>query len=103
MALQVSERNAAIGAGVAAGLPVLTNIIGLDLEDQIVALANALFEGDTGSASFVSGMGFTAIGAVMILMAWIGPLNGTNGIISMGVGMGMFGLGAESLNVGGGN
>lgn len=101
MAIQVSERNAMIGATAAAGLPAVTNILGLDIEDQLVALANAVFEGDTGSASFVSGIGFSVLGAVLVLSAWIGPLNGSAGMIAIGTGMGMFGLGAESFNAGG--
>lgn len=103
MAIQVSERNAAIGAAAAAAAPAATSLLGLDLEGQMVALANAVFEGDTGSASFVSGIGFTLIGAVLVLSAWIGPLNGTSGMLAIGTGMGMFALGAESLSVGGSN
>lgn len=103
MALQVSERNAAMGAAAAAGLPTVTNILGLDIEDQIVELANAIFEGDTGSASFVSGVGFTALGGVLVLSAWIGPLNGRAGMLAIGVGLGLWGLGAESFGVGGGS
>jgi len=101
MALQVSERNAIVGATAAAGLPAATNILGLDLEDQIVGLANAIFEGDTGSASFVAGIGFSVLGGLLVLSAWIGPLNGTAGMMAIGAGMGLFGLGAESFNVGG--
>jgi hypothetical protein len=103
MALQVQERNAAIGAGVAAGLPAATNLLGLDLEGQVVSLADAIFEGDVGSASFAAGMGFTILGGILVLSAWIGPLNGNAGMAAMGVGMGMWGLGAESFNVGGGS
>lgn len=96
----MSERNAAIGAGAAALLPTATNLLGLNLEDQIVALANALFEGDTGSASFTAGIGFTGLGAALLLSAWIGPLNGGMGMLAIGIGLGMWGLGAESFGVG---
>jgi len=99
MALQVQERNAAIGAGVAAGLPVVMNIAGVNLDDHIVSLANAVFEGDTGSASFVSGVGFTLLGGALIMAAWVGPLNGTEGIMAMGAGVGLFALGVQSFDV----
>jgi len=99
MALQVSERQAALGAGFATGLPVATQLLGLDLDEQIVSLANAVFEGDTGSASFVAGVGFYVLGIGSILAAWIGPLNGRAGIAAMGLGMGMIGLGTQSLDV----
>jgi hypothetical protein len=99
MALQVQERNAAIGAAVAAGIPVATNALGFNLEDHVVNLADAVFEGDAGSAAFVSGIGFTILGGLFVLAAWIGPLNGNAGIASMGLGMGLFGLGAQSIDV----
>lgn len=99
MALQVQERNAAVGAAAAAGIPVVTNALGFNLEDHVVSLADAVFEGDAGSAAFVSGFGFSLLGAALVLSAWIGPLNGNAGILAMGLGMGFFGLGTQSFDV----
>lgn len=99
MPIQVQERNAAIGAAVAAGIPVVTNALGFNIEDHVVSLGNAVFEGDAGSAAFVSGFGFTLLGAAAILGAWIGPLNGSAGITAMGLGMGFFGIGLQSFDV----
>lgn len=99
MPLQVSERQAAYGAGAAAALPVLMSAGGVDLEGHVVNMADWIFEGDTGSASFVSGIAFTAIGLAGILGAWIGPLNGRRGMTAMGVGIGFLALGVQSFDV----
>jgi hypothetical protein len=99
MALQVQERNAAIGAAAAAGFPVALNAAGINIEDHIVNVADMVFEGDVGSASFVSGVGFTLLGGALIAAAWVGPLNGTEGMLAMGIGVGLFAIGVQSFDV----
>lgn len=99
MALQVSERQAAFGAAAAAGLPVALNAGGINIEDHIVTLADMVFEGDVGSASFISGVGFTLMGLGLIAAAWVGPLNGRNGMLAMGFGIGLFAMGISSFDV----
>ncbi|NLV08733.1 hypothetical protein GOC74_02115 [Halomicrobium mukohataei] len=99
MALQVSERNAAIGATAAAGLPVAMSAGGIDVEQHLVDFADMIFEGDTGSASFVAGLGFSVLGAAAIAAAWLGPLNGGQGMIAMGLGVGFLGLAGQTFDV----
>jgi len=98
MALQVSERQAAFGAALAAGGPVVLNAGGINLDEHMVEFADMIFEGDVGSAAFVSGVGFTLIGLGLILAAWVGPLNGRRGMTAMGLGIGAFALGMQSFD-----
>jgi len=99
MALQVQEEHAALGAAAGAGLPVLMNIGGIDIEESIVDVADMLFEGNQGSASFVTGLGFTIVGLVAVGAAWVGPLNGNAGILAMGLGIGFVMMGAQAFDV----
>lgn len=98
MALQVSERNAAIGALAAGGLPVAMSAGGIDIEGRLVNVANAVFEGDVETASMVSGAAFSLLGAAGVLLAWVGPLRGTQGMLSMGIGIGLLMLGVQSFD-----
>jgi hypothetical protein len=99
MALQVQEQHAALGAAAGAGLPLLMNIGGIDIEESIVDVANMFFEGNAGSASFITGLGFSVIGLIAVGAAWVGPLNGNKGILAMGLGIGFVMLGAQSFDV----
>ncbi|AUG46416.1 MULTISPECIES: hypothetical protein [Haloarcula] len=98
MALQVSERNAAIGASAAAGLPVLMSAGGINIEDRLVDVSNAVFEGDLGSASMVTGGAFSLIGLGLIAAAWVGPLRGSLGMLAIGIGIGFAMLGVQSFD-----
>jgi len=98
MALQVSEKNAMIGAGVASGLPVLLSAGGINIEDRLVDVANAVFEGDVGAASMVTGGAFSLTGLGLIAAAWVGPLRGTYGMLAMGFGVGFAMLGVQAFD-----
>lgn len=99
MALQVQEQHAALGAAAGAGLPVLMNIGGIDVEESIVDVADMFFEGNAGSASFITGLGFSVIGLIAVGAAWVGPLNGNVGILAMGLGIGFAMMGAQAFDV----
>lgn len=99
MALQVSERHAAVGAFAAAGVPLALNIGGIDIEQRFVEVADAVFEGDTGSASMVTGAAFSLMGIGLVAAAWVGPLRGRMGMLAIGLGIGMIMLGAQAFDV----
>ena len=99
MTFNVEEKYALGGSIAAMAVPTVADVIGVD--SLIVDFADALFEGDRGSAGFVSGIGFSAIGAAMILAAIMGPVDDYLGIMVTGVGAGFIGLGIESLTAGG--
>jgi len=80
-------------------IPVLANEVGVDR--LLVDLANAVFEGDTGSAGFVSAVGFTSVAAVLLGAAIFGPLSGFYGIMAVGFGMGALGLAVSTAREGG--
>lgn len=87
-----------IGAGVASGLPVLLSAGGINIEDRLVDVANTVFEGDLGSASMVTGTAFSLIGLGMVAAAWVGPLNGSKGMLAMGLGVGFVALGVQAFD-----
>jgi hypothetical protein len=99
MTFNVEEKHAVVGAGTAMAVPTLADAAGVDR--LIVSLADAVFEGDRGSASFVSGIGFSTIGAVMILGAILADVDDWMGVTLVGLGTGFVGLGIESLAQGG--
>lgn len=88
-----------MGAAAAAGIPVLLNVGDIDIERRIVDVANAVFEGDAGSAAFVSGLAFSVIGIGLVAAAWVGPLRGKIGMLAMGFGIGFVALGAQAFDV----
>jgi len=99
MTFNVEEKHAVAGAGAAMAVPTVADFVGVD--SLIVSLADTLFEGDRGSASFVSGIGFTALGSLMILGAVLGPVDDWVGVLVAGLGTGFIGLGIESFGEGG--
>jgi len=99
MTFNVEEKHAAIGAGAAMAVPTLAEQAGID--SLIISLADAVFEGDRGSASFVTGIGFTVIGAIMALGAIMGPIDDYLGVMVMGLGVGFIGVGISAFAEGG--
>jgi len=99
MTFNVEEKHAAIGAGAAMAVPTLADAVGID--GLIVSLADTVFEGDRGSASFVTGIGFTSVGALMALAAIMAPIDDYLGVSVMGLGVGFVGLGLEAFAEGG--
>ena len=99
MTFNVEEKHALGGSIAAMAVPTVADVIGVD--SLIVSFADAVFEGDRGSASFVSGIGFSAIGAAMILGAIMGPVDDYIGIMMTGLGAGFVGIGLEALTEGG--
>ena len=99
MTFNVEEKWAAGGAGAAMMVPVAADTIGLD--ELIVSLADTLFEGDRGSAAFVTGIGFSAIGALMVLGAILAPIDDFVGVMVTGLGVGFIGLGLRAFGEGG--
>jgi hypothetical protein len=95
MTFNVEEKHAVAGAAVAAGVPTLANNLGVD--SLINDMADAVFEGDRGSARYTSGIGFSAIGAAMILAAILGDFSGFAGIAMVGAGVGSIGLAIETF------
>lgn len=99
MTFNVEEKHAVAGATAAMAVPTVADAAGVDR--LIVSLADTVFEGDRGSASFVSGIGFTVIGAAMILGAIFAPVDDYIGVTTVGLGTGFVGLGIESFAEGG--
>jgi len=99
MTFNIEEKHAVLGAGAAMTVPVLSHQVGID--NLIVSFADAVFEGDKGSAAWVSGIGFIGLGSAMILGAVLGPFDGIEGIGLVGLGMGFVGLGIQTLAAGG--
>ena len=99
MTFNVEEKHAVVGAGAAMAVPTLADAVGMD--SLIVSLADTVFEGDRGSASFVTGIGFMAIGAAMILGAIFAPIDDYLGISVVGLGAGFVGVGLEAFAEGG--
>jgi len=100
MTFNVEERHAVMGAGAAMAVPTLADAAGMD--QLLVSFADAAFEGDRGSASFVTGVGFSVLGAALILGAvLIDDIDDFTGIIVAGLGTGMIGVGLEAFAEGG--
>jgi hypothetical protein len=99
MTFNVEEKHAVGGAAAAMLVPTVADTVGVD--SLIVSLADTVFEGDRGSASFVSGIGFSVIGAGMILGAVLGPVDDALGVAVAGLGVGFIGLGLRSFAEGG--
>ncbi len=87
-----------MGGIAAAGIPTAANAIGVGLDGLIVQLADAVFEGDRGSASFVSGVGLSAAGLAMIAAIIWTDIDDFLGILIGGLGAGMLVLGAQAFN-----
>lgn len=99
MTFNVEERHAVMGAGAAMAVPTLADAAGMD--QLIVSFSDAAFEGDRGSASFVTGVGFSILGVAMILGAILSDIDDYLGIIVCGLGAGMLGVGLEAFAEGG--
>jgi hypothetical protein len=99
MTFNVEERHAVMGAGAAMAVPTLADAAGMD--QLLVSFADAAFEGDRGSASFVTGVGFSILGAAMLLGAILSDIDDYLGIIVAGLGTGMIGVGLEAFAEGG--
>jgi hypothetical protein len=99
MALQVSERHAAVGAGVATALPVAVNQVGLD--QMLGDVADRVFEGDRAVAGRIVAGVFGALGLALAALGIVGPLNGTAGILSISAGVSSLGIAVEALMAGG--
>lgn len=95
MTFNVSEQHALLGAASASIVPTIANELGL--ERLIVSFADAVFEGDRGSAAFVTSIGFAAVGAALALMAVLGPVSGYLGMLAMGIGGGFAALGIQTF------
>ncbi len=95
MTFNVEEKHAVAGAGAAMAVPVIANQAGMD--SLIVSLADTVFEGNRGSASFTTGIASIAIGVFMILGAILGDIDDWLGVLLAGLGTGFIGLGIESL------
>ena len=99
MTFNVEEKHAVVGAGAAMAVPTLTDMVGLD--GLIVSLSDAVFEGDRGSAAFVTGIGFSAIGVALILGSILSPIDDYIGVMATGLGTGFIGVGLRALGEGG--
>lgn len=95
MTFNVEEKHATVAAGAAMSVPTLADAAGID--SLIVSLADAAFEGDRGSAGFVTGVGFSLIGVALILGAILAPIDDYLGIITVGLGAGFIGVGLEAF------
>lgn len=98
MAFQVSEQRAAVGATTATVVPSLVSVIGMD--DMIVELADAVFEGNTGSARWTTAVGFGILGAAVTLAPILLEISGTEGMLMIGVGAGMLGVALQAITAG---
>jgi hypothetical protein len=99
MTFNVEEKHAVGGAGAAMVVPTVVDMVGLD--DLLVSLADAVFEGDRGSAAFVTGIGSSVIGAAMILGAILSDIDDWLGVIIAGLGVGFGGVGLRAFGEGG--
>lgn len=99
MTFNIEEKHAALGATAAMAVPTLADAAGVDT--LIVSLSDSVFEGDRGSASFVTGIGFSVVGAAMVLGAIMAPIDDWMGVTVMGLGVGFIGLGIEAFAEGG--
>lgn len=99
MTFNVEEKHAVLGGGIAAGLPLAMNVANINIEDQIVAVADALFEGDQGSAAFVTGLGMTLLGLIAIGAAVYTSIDDGLGIAMAGLGVGLIAIGAQAFDV----
>jgi len=96
MAFNQEERHAALGAGIAAGVPVAFNAVGV--ESLIVDLADAVFEGDRTRAAQFTAAGFALSGLALIGTAVFGGgIDGVPGIVAISLGMTLLGLAVESI------
>lgn len=103
MTFNVEEKHAVAGGIAAAGLPVAMNVANVPIEDAIVSLADAIFEGDAGSAAFVTGLGFSVLGLGMIGAAVYTDIDDWLGVLVAGLGAGFLALGAQAFDVARGN
>lgn len=99
MAFNVEERYAAMGAGAAMVVPTAVNFVGID--SMIIDVANRVFEGDRQSARSLVGIGFSVVGAGMVALAIMSTLDDSTGVLAVGLGMGLIGIGAQSILGGG--
>lgn len=99
MTFNVEEKHAVAGGIVAAGIPLAANLAQVDVEESIVRLANGVFEGDMGNASFVAGTGLTVLGFLAIGAAVYTGIDGLMGIAVAGFGAGLLALGAQAYDV----
>lgn len=99
MTFNVEEKHAVAGGLAAAGLPLATNIIGIDVEEQVVALADAVFEGAKDTASFVAGTGLTVLGMLSIGIAVYTTVDDWLGVALAGFGAGFLAMGAQAFDV----
>jgi membrane-associated phospholipid phosphatase len=88
MTLNVEEKHAAAGALAASAVPQMVNRFNLD--NTIVGLADALFEGNRGPAKMVVGGGFLLIGIGLIAAAVHTDIDDTAGMAAIGVAVGAF-------------
>lgn len=95
MTFNVEEKHAAGGALAAMSVPTTVNAVGMD--NLLVELADAVFEGDRETASTVTGAGFGAIGLALMAAAMVGPFDDTWGIIMIGAGAGSIGVAFEAF------
>jgi len=99
MTFNVEERHALIGAGAAAVVPTVVGEIGVD--NLLVSFADAVFEGDRGSAGFVSGIRFGTLGLLGILGSILLDVDGIIGMLMTGLGGGLVALAIQTFRAGG--
>lgn len=99
MTLTAKETTVAATSLLSTGVTALfANASGGRLTTQF---ANAVFEGDRGSARLWAGAGFIIAGAVLAGAAVFGPFNGTSGFTLLALGMACVGLAITAVVQGG--
>lgn len=74
-----------VGAGIASIAPLATDRLGL--EEQIVSLADSVFEGDVSTARTVVTGFFGLLAAGMLYLAIYGNVGGQQGVMFVSVGV----------------
>jgi len=95
MTLNIEEKHAFAGGIVAAGIPTIASTSGLN--GLIVDLADLLFEGNRGSAAFVSGFGFLALSLAAFGAVTFTDVDDLWGIIGAGIAAGFLALSLQSF------
>lgn len=98
MTFNVEEKHAVAGATAAMAVPTLADMAGMDR--LLVSFADMAFEGDRGSAAFVTGVGFSIIGVALILGAILSSIDDYLGVLLAGLGVGFIGIGLRAFGEG---